>query len=173
MWHRAGATGSLFGVSGRLPRSKTIRSLSGPVPEVLGKCGGALAGSMGGGSPTGERGAGCAPKLWHSQIQSPSAQKSERSHTRASFPAHAREVGSVEATLRTPAALARGVFSREINLNHHNSEKEVSRRQKRMTATTQDIQVQSPSVTQQQQKNIPCSTRELVREAILPYLGTR
>ncbi len=79
----------------------------------------------------------------------------------------------MEATLRTPAALARGVFSREINLNHHNSEKEVSRRQKRMTATTQDIQVQSPSVTQQQQKNIPCSTRELVREAILPYLGTR
>lgn len=39
-----------------------------------------------------------------------------------------------------------------------------------MKVTTQDIQVQPPSVTQQEQKNTADSIRELVREALLPYL---
>ena len=45
-----------------------------------------------------------APKHGHPPCRSASAQKSERSHTRAAVPLQEREGGSVEAPLRTPRA---------------------------------------------------------------------
>ena len=84
---------------------------------LSGRCGGASAGRTRTGSATDERGAGLASKLWHPQSRSPSASKSERTHTRANLAAHAGQVGSVEGLLRTPRSLDVGVFSDGRNLN--------------------------------------------------------
>ena len=74
------------------------------------RCGGAPAGRTRTGQTTGERGAVVAPKLWHPQSRSPSAWQSEPTHTRASLPAHAGALGSVEGSLRTPRSLDGGAF---------------------------------------------------------------
>jgi hypothetical protein len=106
-----GAAVTLFPLtrlSGCLSRSRPTPSLSCPVSAILGRCGGAPAGSMGGSQPTCERGAASAPKLWHSQSWSASAWQSESTHTRVSLPPPWRETESVEGRLGTPAALAHG-----------------------------------------------------------------
>src|SRR5215469_9624070 len=108
MRHWAGAARPVFRVSGCLSGSSRPHSLVCPVPGVLGRCGGAPAGSARASHPMRERGAGPAPKHGHPPCRSASAQKSERSHTRAAFALSERESGSVEAPLRTPPRLSRG-----------------------------------------------------------------
>jgi len=62
--------------SGRLPRSSNSSPLVCPVPAVLGRCGGAPAGSTRASERTRECGAVPAPQLWHPQSRSASARKS-------------------------------------------------------------------------------------------------
>jgi len=71
---------------------------------------GEAAGRTRAGTTTGECGADLAPKHGCSPCRSPSAQQSEPTGTRASLPAAAGSLGSVEGPLRTPAALAQGAF---------------------------------------------------------------
>ena len=64
LWRWANATGSLFGVSGRLPRSTRDPDPSdAQYQQLLGTCGDALAGSMEGGISTGESRADRAPSF--------------------------------------------------------------------------------------------------------------
>ena len=117
LWSGSRPAGSVFGVSGFDPGSRSSPSLVCPGGHSLGRCGGASAGRTRTGSATGERGAGLASKLWHPQSRSPSASKSERTHTRANLPAYAGQVGSVEGLLRTPRSLDGGVFrSRQASI---------------------------------------------------------
>jgi hypothetical protein len=77
LWHRSCPTGSLFRLSRGLSRSSRPHSLVCPVCRSLGRCGGAPAGSIRESATTCERGAEPAPKLWHPQSRSASAQQSE------------------------------------------------------------------------------------------------
>src|SRR5258708_4840758 len=110
MWHWPHPTRPVLGVSGGLSRSSRTLPLVCPVCHSLGRCGGAPAGSTRASSTTRECGAGLAPKHGYSSCQSASAQKSERSHTRAAVPLQEGKRRSVEAPLRTPRALAGGGF---------------------------------------------------------------
>ncbi len=102
--HWTHPAGSLCGVSGCLSRFSRPHPLVCPVRAVLGRCGGAPAGRTRASHPTRECGTDLAPKHGHSPCRSASASKSERTHTRARLPPATREAGSVEGTLRTPAA---------------------------------------------------------------------
>jgi hypothetical protein len=111
LWNRPSATGSLCGVSGGLSQSTRYPPLVCPVRRVLGRCGGAPAGSTRATHPTRESGAGLAPKHGHSPCRSASASKFGCTETRAGLSLAAREARGVEDPPGTPAALARGAIS--------------------------------------------------------------
>ena len=104
-----------------------------PVRAVLGRCRRAPASSTRASQRTRERGASAAPKHGYSSCRSASAQKSERSHTRAAFSLQEREGGSVEAPLPETPCFSRGSLQGKQCLKEarFRTRRRISRRQSR------------------------------------------
>src|SRR5260370_38328733 len=108
VWCWTSATRFVFRVPGSLSAHSRFISLLCPVPGVLGRCGGAPAGSTRACPSTCECGAVVAPKHGYPSCRSASAQKPEHPETRAAAPPHTRTSGSLEPWLSSPAALSTG-----------------------------------------------------------------
>jgi hypothetical protein len=118
MRDRAGATGLILCLSGRVSISRSTHPIVSPVCHSLGRCGSAPAGRARTGSPTCERGAVLAPKHGYPPCRSTSASKSVRTHTRADVPRSTRTVGSVEGTPE-PLALMPGSVQNNCFFQHN------------------------------------------------------
>src|SRR5260370_6401271 len=106
----ASATRFVFRVPGRLSAHSRFISLLCPVPGVLGRCGGAPAGSTRACAATCECGALSARKHGYPSCQSASAQKSEHPETRANSPASDEGDWKRGGCARNPRCFSTGSF---------------------------------------------------------------